>query len=271
MGELFVACSDWAIHVTFWLCFQLIAEENQARLELKLALDSKDCDIERLRSQITSLSIHSLDTTSIGSGNDLETADGYPGLSSFKGSRISELFTLILHFLPFLFFFLTPCFPSLWFHYFSPFFSADNSRSHLRVSVLHLPAHSQIRLHWHAAQTPLGCLCLWLWRRRRSWWPWGAGPAAFGSHLWTAPWAWTWRWTCMAVHTWDRDGVWHHINKVFFFWIHTKTQLWRVKKLIRFLCWLFLCCALILSNVYWTHSSDFLLNHKVKGGKFVWS
>uniref|UniRef100_H2MBM6 non-specific serine/threonine protein kinase n=1 Tax=Oryzias latipes TaxID=8090 RepID=H2MBM6_ORYLA len=51
----------------------LIAEENQARLELKLALDSKDCDIERLRSQITSLSIHSLDTTSIGSGNDLET------------------------------------------------------------------------------------------------------------------------------------------------------------------------------------------------------
>uniref|UniRef100_A0A8C7Y7B8 non-specific serine/threonine protein kinase n=1 Tax=Oryzias sinensis TaxID=183150 RepID=A0A8C7Y7B8_9TELE len=56
----------------------LIAEENQARLELKLALDSKDCDIERLRSQITSLSIHSLDTTSIGSGNDLETADGYP-------------------------------------------------------------------------------------------------------------------------------------------------------------------------------------------------
>uniref|UniRef100_A0A8C7Y6F4 non-specific serine/threonine protein kinase n=2 Tax=Oryzias sinensis TaxID=183150 RepID=A0A8C7Y6F4_9TELE len=68
----------------------LIAEENQARLELKLALDSKDCDIERLRSQITSLSIHSLDTTSIGSGNDLETADGYPGLSSFKGSRISD-------------------------------------------------------------------------------------------------------------------------------------------------------------------------------------
>uniref|UniRef100_A0A3B3D5G9 non-specific serine/threonine protein kinase n=1 Tax=Oryzias melastigma TaxID=30732 RepID=A0A3B3D5G9_ORYME len=56
----------------------LIAEESQARMELKLALDSKDCDIERLRSQITSLSIHSLDTTSISSGNDVEAADGYP-------------------------------------------------------------------------------------------------------------------------------------------------------------------------------------------------
>uniref|UniRef100_A0A3P9J3E5 non-specific serine/threonine protein kinase n=2 Tax=Oryzias latipes TaxID=8090 RepID=A0A3P9J3E5_ORYLA len=71
----------------------LIAEENQARLELKLALDSKDCDIERLRSQITSLSIHSLDTTSIGSGNDLETADGYPVRITHSHTSESVSFT----------------------------------------------------------------------------------------------------------------------------------------------------------------------------------
>lgn len=124
MGDMFVTRSD--------LCLQLIAEESQARMELKLALDSKDCDIERLRSQITSLSIHSLDTTSISSGNDVEAADGYPGLSSFY-SLTSSLF----------------CFPHSLFTFplISPFLSADNSLSHLRVYVLHLPAHSQIRLH----------------------------------------------------------------------------------------------------------------------------
>uniref|UniRef100_A0A665W4U0 non-specific serine/threonine protein kinase n=1 Tax=Echeneis naucrates TaxID=173247 RepID=A0A665W4U0_ECHNA len=50
----------------------LIAEENQVRLELQMALDSKDSDIEQLRCQLTSLSVHSLDSTSISSGNDLE-------------------------------------------------------------------------------------------------------------------------------------------------------------------------------------------------------
>uniref|UniRef100_A0A9J8AHN3 Rho-associated protein kinase n=1 Tax=Cyprinus carpio carpio TaxID=630221 RepID=A0A9J8AHN3_CYPCA len=50
-----------------------LAEESQVRLEMQMALDSKDSDIERLRCQITSLSIHSLDTSSISStGNDLE-------------------------------------------------------------------------------------------------------------------------------------------------------------------------------------------------------
>lgn len=45
-----------------------------------MSLDSKDSDIERLRCQITSLSIRSLDTTSISStGNDLEGDDAYPG------------------------------------------------------------------------------------------------------------------------------------------------------------------------------------------------
>uniref|UniRef100_A0A8D3B6A3 Rho-associated protein kinase 2 n=1 Tax=Scophthalmus maximus TaxID=52904 RepID=A0A8D3B6A3_SCOMX len=56
----------------------LIAEENQVRLELQMALDSKDSDIEQLRCQITSLSVHSLDSTSISSGNDLDVGDGYP-------------------------------------------------------------------------------------------------------------------------------------------------------------------------------------------------
>ncbi|XP_063757911.1 rho-associated protein kinase 2-like isoform X4 [Eleginops maclovinus] len=56
----------------------MIAEENQVRLELQMALDSKDSDIEQLRCQITSLSIHSLDSTSISSGNDMDMGDGYP-------------------------------------------------------------------------------------------------------------------------------------------------------------------------------------------------
>ncbi|KAM9840333.1 rho-associated protein kinase 2-like isoform 2-T2 [Aulostomus maculatus] len=56
----------------------LIAEENQVRLELQMALASKDSDIEQLRCQLTSLSVHSMDSTSISSGNDLDVAEGYP-------------------------------------------------------------------------------------------------------------------------------------------------------------------------------------------------
>uniref|UniRef100_A0A7N8Y6D8 non-specific serine/threonine protein kinase n=1 Tax=Mastacembelus armatus TaxID=205130 RepID=A0A7N8Y6D8_9TELE len=56
----------------------LIAEENQVRQELQMVLASKDSDIEQLRCQLTSLSVHSLDSTSISSGNDLDTGDGYP-------------------------------------------------------------------------------------------------------------------------------------------------------------------------------------------------
>lgn len=62
------------------LCVQVIAEESQVRLEMQMSLDSKDSDIERLRCQLTSLSIHSLDTTSISStGNDLDADEAYPG------------------------------------------------------------------------------------------------------------------------------------------------------------------------------------------------
>uniref|UniRef100_A0A673GCK9 Rho-associated protein kinase n=1 Tax=Sinocyclocheilus rhinocerous TaxID=307959 RepID=A0A673GCK9_9TELE len=61
-----------------------LAEESQVRLEMQMALDSKDSDIERLRCQITSLSIHSLDTSISSTGNDLEGDDAYPD-SSLEG------------------------------------------------------------------------------------------------------------------------------------------------------------------------------------------
>uniref|UniRef100_A0A4W3I6B7 Rho-associated protein kinase 2 n=2 Tax=Callorhinchus milii TaxID=7868 RepID=A0A4W3I6B7_CALMI len=55
-----------------------IADESQVRVELQMALDSKDSDIEQLRSQLQI--IHAgLDTTSIGSGpGDAEADDGFP-------------------------------------------------------------------------------------------------------------------------------------------------------------------------------------------------
>uniref|UniRef100_A0A8C5B3U5 non-specific serine/threonine protein kinase n=1 Tax=Gadus morhua TaxID=8049 RepID=A0A8C5B3U5_GADMO len=56
-----------------------------SRLELQMALDSKDSDIEQLRCQITSLSIHSLDSTSISSGNDLDADEAYPADSRLEG------------------------------------------------------------------------------------------------------------------------------------------------------------------------------------------
>lgn len=59
---------------------QLLAEENQVRLELQMALDSKESDIEQLRCQLSTLSVHSLDSTSLSSGNDLDTSEGYPGM-----------------------------------------------------------------------------------------------------------------------------------------------------------------------------------------------
>ncbi|XP_051732138.1 rho-associated protein kinase 2-like isoform X4 [Ctenopharyngodon idella] len=71
-----------------------IAEESQVRLEMQMALDSKDSDIERLRCQLTSLSIHSLDTTSISStGNDLEGDDAYPVRITHSHTSESMSFT----------------------------------------------------------------------------------------------------------------------------------------------------------------------------------
>ncbi|XP_042602129.1 rho-associated protein kinase 2b [Cyprinus carpio] len=71
-----------------------LAEESQVRLEMQMALDSKDSDIERLRCQITSLSIHSLDTSSISStGNDLEGDDAYPVRITHSHTSESMSFT----------------------------------------------------------------------------------------------------------------------------------------------------------------------------------
>ncbi|XP_049335721.1 rho-associated protein kinase 2 isoform X2 [Astyanax mexicanus] len=56
----------------------VIMDESQVRVDLQMALDSKDSDIERLRSQLTSLSIHSFDTTSISSIGNERDDESYP-------------------------------------------------------------------------------------------------------------------------------------------------------------------------------------------------
>ncbi|XP_040015903.2 rho-associated protein kinase 2 isoform X2 [Gasterosteus aculeatus] len=71
----------------------LIAEENQVRLDLQMTLASKDSDIEQLRCQITSLSVHSLDSTSISSGNDLDMGEGYPVRITHSHTSESMSFT----------------------------------------------------------------------------------------------------------------------------------------------------------------------------------
>lgn len=126
---------------------QVIAEENQMRQDLQMTLDSKDSDIEQLRCQITSLSVHSLDTTSISSGNDLDMGEGYPGrrvlLSSLSrlSTRVPAVsFTFLLSLLSLLFI----SFSGVW-------HSAHYSLAHCRINVLHLPAHTEICLHRHPA------------------------------------------------------------------------------------------------------------------------
>ncbi|XP_038607691.1 rho-associated protein kinase 2 [Tachyglossus aculeatus] len=55
-----------------------IAEESQIRIELQMTLDSKDSDIEQLRSQLQTIHI-GLDSSSIGSGpGEAEADDGFP-------------------------------------------------------------------------------------------------------------------------------------------------------------------------------------------------
>ncbi|KAJ8270547.1 hypothetical protein GJAV_G00116200 [Gymnothorax javanicus] len=72
----------------------VISDESQVRVELQMALDSKDSDIEQLRCQLTSLSIHSFDSASFSSGPDPEAEEGYPeprleGWLSLPGARNS--------------------------------------------------------------------------------------------------------------------------------------------------------------------------------------
>ncbi|KAJ8356866.1 hypothetical protein SKAU_G00196600 [Synaphobranchus kaupii] len=71
----------------------LIADESQVRVELQMALDSKDSDIEQLRCQLTSLSIHSFDSTSYSSGPDPEADEAYPVHITHSQSSKSMSFT----------------------------------------------------------------------------------------------------------------------------------------------------------------------------------
>uniref|UniRef100_A0A7N6BI21 Rho-associated protein kinase n=1 Tax=Anabas testudineus TaxID=64144 RepID=A0A7N6BI21_ANATE len=52
-----------------------LADESQMRIELQMALDSKDSDIEQLRNHLQSLSVQSMDSASISSGPEFDTDD----------------------------------------------------------------------------------------------------------------------------------------------------------------------------------------------------
>nr|XP_046147107.1 rho-associated protein kinase 2-like isoform X3 [Oncorhynchus gorbuscha] len=67
----------------------VISDESQVHIELQMALDSKDSDIEQLRCQLTSLSITSMDSTSFSSGNDLDMDD-----SSYPDTRLEGWLSL---------------------------------------------------------------------------------------------------------------------------------------------------------------------------------
>nr|XP_019940542.1 PREDICTED: rho-associated protein kinase 2 [Paralichthys olivaceus] len=54
-----------------------LADESQMRIELQMALDSKDSDIEQLRNLLQSLSVQSMDSASVSSGPDFDTDDAY--------------------------------------------------------------------------------------------------------------------------------------------------------------------------------------------------
>ncbi|KAG1950337.1 rho-associated protein kinase [Pimephales promelas] len=54
------------------------AEESQVRVELQMALDSKDSDIEQLRGLLNSLNVQSLDSASMSSGPDMDTDESLP-------------------------------------------------------------------------------------------------------------------------------------------------------------------------------------------------
>uniref|UniRef100_A0A674N8W0 Rho-associated protein kinase 2 n=1 Tax=Takifugu rubripes TaxID=31033 RepID=A0A674N8W0_TAKRU len=52
-----------------------LSEESQMRIELQMALDSRDSDIEQLRNYLQSLSVPSLDSASVNSGPEFDTDD----------------------------------------------------------------------------------------------------------------------------------------------------------------------------------------------------
>lgn len=52
------------------------------RIELQMALDSKDSDIEQLRNLLQSLSVQSMDSASVCSGPEFDTDDAFTGESA---------------------------------------------------------------------------------------------------------------------------------------------------------------------------------------------
>lgn len=58
------------------------------RIELQMALDSKDSDIEQLRGLLNSLNIQSLDSASMSSGPDMDTDESLPGTLKFFSSLL---------------------------------------------------------------------------------------------------------------------------------------------------------------------------------------
>lgn len=64
---------------------QQLADESQMRIELQMALDSKDSDIEQLRNLLQSLSVQSMDSASVSSGPEFDTDDAYAGERSTTG------------------------------------------------------------------------------------------------------------------------------------------------------------------------------------------
>ncbi|XP_013865206.1 rho-associated protein kinase 2 isoform X2 [Austrofundulus limnaeus] len=54
-----------------------LAEESQMRIELQMALDSKDSDIEQLRNLLQTLSVQSMDSASMSSGPEFDADDAY--------------------------------------------------------------------------------------------------------------------------------------------------------------------------------------------------
>ncbi|XP_035599043.1 rho-associated protein kinase 2 isoform X1 [Oncorhynchus keta] len=54
-----------------------IADESQVRIELQMALDSKDSDIEQLHNLLSSANVSSLESASLSSGPDFDADDAY--------------------------------------------------------------------------------------------------------------------------------------------------------------------------------------------------
>lgn len=79
-----MCCSvfDWTLFPLLSLYLQQLSDESQMRIELQMALDSKDSDIEQLRNLLQTLSVQSMDSASVSSGPEFDADDAYAGESS---------------------------------------------------------------------------------------------------------------------------------------------------------------------------------------------